>query len=236
MPLRSRFPTLVAVLAAALPATASAQEPAPVDPATTGGIAASEPPPVAARVRDATFDVSARTHTLLGRTLHFRGRLLAPARRTVMVERLDPERGWVRAARARSRADGSFVARWRTDEAGRHQTRVVLVAGRRARATSASPPLAVNVLRRARATWYGPGFFGNRTACGLELTEDLVGVAHRTLPCGTRVSFHYKGATLTARVVDRGPFANGADWDFTQAAARLLDFTHTDDVGFLAAD
>ena len=62
-----------------------------------------------------------------------------------------------------------------------------------------------------------------------------MGVAHRTLPCGTRVTLHYGGQTITAPVVDRGPYAHGADWDLTQAAARMLGFTHTDHLGVLAA-
>ena len=37
--------------------------------------------------------------------------------------------------------------------------------------------------------WYGPGFYGKRTACGYALTQSIVGVAHRTLPCGTKVTF-----------------------------------------------
>ena len=44
-------------------------------------------------------------------------------------------------------------------------------------------------------SWYGPGLYGNGTACGQKLTKDLVGVAHRTLPCGTLVTFRYKGVT-----------------------------------------
>src|SRR6266545_2545909 len=35
------------------------------------------------------------------------------------------------------------------------------------------------------ASWYGPGFYGNRTACGQLYTPEILGVAHLTLPCGT---------------------------------------------------
>lgn len=38
-------------------------------------------------------------------------------------------------------------------------------------------------------SWYGSGFYGQRTACGQTLTKTLVGVANRTLPCGTLVMF-----------------------------------------------
>jgi rare lipoprotein A (peptidoglycan hydrolase) len=73
------------------------------------------------------------------------------------------------------------------------------------------------------ATWFGPGLFGRHTACGQTLTKQLVGVANRTLPCGTLVDFSYRGKQVTVPVVDRGPYAsNGADWDLTEGAARLL--------------
>jgi hypothetical protein len=88
----------------------------------------------------------------------------------------------------------------------------------------------VNRMSRERATWYGPGFWGNRTACGQRLRRRTVGVAHRRLPCGSRVVIRYKGRFLRTTVIDRGPFANGANWDLTRKAARQLDFTHTDAV------
>jgi rare lipoprotein A (peptidoglycan hydrolase) len=73
------------------------------------------------------------------------------------------------------------------------------------------------------ATYYGPGLYGNRTACGQTLTPDLVGVAHRSLPCGTRVEFEWHGRTVVAPVVDRGPFGSSAiEWDLTEAACRQL--------------
>ena len=91
------------------------------------------------------------------------------------------------------------------------------------------PPPAAG-WKTQRATWYGPGFFGNETACGQTLTRATVGVAHRTLPCGTRIVVRYEGTALRTRVIDRGPFANGAKWDLTQAAAKRLGFEYTDDI------
>ncbi|MDP9274745.1 MAG: septal ring lytic transglycosylase RlpA family protein, partial [Chloroflexota bacterium] len=55
------------------------------------------------------------------------------------------------------------------------------------------------------ASWYGPGFYGNRTACGQTMTTTLQGVAHRTLPCGTLVHLKYGANEVTVPVVDRGP-------------------------------
>lgn len=71
-------------------------------------------------------------------------------------------------------------------------------------------------------TWYGPGWYGRRTACGQKLTSRLMGTAHKTLPCGTVVHFRYRGNRATARVVDRGPYASGVEYDLTWAVARKL--------------
>ena len=84
-----------------------------------------------------------------------------------------------------------------------------------------------SVRRTAIATWFGPGFYGQTTACGQTLTPVLVGVAHRTLPCGTLVRVSYRRHLLTLPVIDRGPYANGADWDLTAEAARALGIEDT---------
>jgi hypothetical protein len=78
------------------------------------------------------------------------------------------------------------------------------------------------------ATWFGPGFYGHATACGQKMTPRLVGVASRTLPCGTLVQVGYRGHLLTVPVLDRGPYGhNGAMWDLTWGAARALKITET---------
>jgi hypothetical protein len=87
-------------------------------------------------------------------------------------------------------------------------------------------------MRLAGATWYGPGFYGNETACGRVLRTGTIGVAHRTLPCGTKVTFSYHGRYLVVPVIDRGPFARGYDWDLTGAAAQKLGFTTSDRVRY----
>ena len=59
------------------------------------------------------------------------------------------------------------------------------------------------------------------------MTRALVGVAHRTLPCGTLVTFRYKGRVVTVPVVDRGPYVAGRTWDLTRGACVLLDHCFT---------
>lgn len=91
----------------------------------------------------------------------------------------------------------------------------------------ASAPVTA-IKKVALATWFGPGFYGQRTACGQTLTPAVVGVANRTLPCGTLVKFGYKGRAATVPVIDRGPYArNGAQWDLTTEAAHVLGMTDT---------
>jgi rare lipoprotein A (peptidoglycan hydrolase) len=79
----------------------------------------------------------------------------------------------------------------------------------------------------AKATWYGPGLFGNRLACGGRLTHSTLGVAHKRLPCGTKVALRYRGRTVVVPVIDRGPYARGVSYDLTQATARKLGMTQT---------
>jgi rare lipoprotein A len=109
--------------------------------------------------------------------------------------------------------------------------RTVLEREGGASAAASAPELGITVHRPALATWYGPGFYGRRTACGQRMSAALQGVAHKTLPCGTKVSLLYRGRRLTVPVVDRGPYAAGKQWDLTAATATALRFTHTDRIG-----
>jgi rare lipoprotein A len=89
-------------------------------------------------------------------------------------------------------------------------------------ATPAQPSAKAQV-----ATWFGPGFYGQKTACGQTMSPVIVGVASRTLPCGTLVLVDYKGHSLTVPVIDRGPYANGVTWDLTWGAASALTISET---------
>lgn len=84
--------------------------------------------------------------------------------------------------------------------------------------------IAFSPMHSAGATWYGPGFYGHRTACGQTLSPRTIGVAHRDLPCGTAVKFLYHGHALITRVIDRGPYSRGNDWDLTNGARQVLHF------------
>jgi len=84
--------------------------------------------------------------------------------------------------------------------------------------------LVFSPFKSAGASWYGPGLYGNKTACGQTLRATTIGVAHRNLPCGTMVKFVYEGHAVLTPVIDRGPFVKGRAWDLTAAASEALEF------------
>jgi rare lipoprotein A (RlpA)-like double-psi beta-barrel protein len=85
------------------------------------------------------------------------------------------------------------------------------------------PPVATApVITTVLASYYGPGFYGNRTACGHTMTTTLQGVAHRTLPCGTMVRLKYGVNEVTVPVVDRGPAILSREFDLTYATKITL--------------
>ncbi len=78
--------------------------------------------------------------------------------------------------------------------------------------------------RYGGASWYGPGLWGRKTACGQTLRPGTLGVAHKQLPCGTTVKFVYHGKAVVTQVIDRGPYVKGRAWDLTKAASDALGF------------
>jgi len=98
---------------------------------------------------------------------------------------------------------------------------------RRATTAVARRVKRVNVFRRALASWYGPGLYGGSLACGGTLSPGTLGVAHKRLPCGTKVTFHHRGRTVRVPVVDRGPFVGAREYDLTAATKARLGFGGT---------
>ncbi|MEA2403444.1 MAG: rare lipoprotein [Thermoleophilaceae bacterium] len=78
-----------------------------------------------------------------------------------------------------------------------------------------------------QASFFGPGLYGNRTACGQVLTPRTRGIAHRSLPCGTAVPVYHDGLIAIFRVIDRGPYVSGVSIDLTYAAARRVGVSST---------
>jgi len=119
--------------------------------------------------------------------------------------------------------DGSFRVVFALPSTGLYKVRAFGIHNPRATG-STSPARRFTVYRRAAASYYGPGFYGGALACGGTLQPGTLGVAHKTLPCGTRVRLRYRGRSLTVPVVDRGPYVGGRDYDLTEATKQRLRF------------
>jgi rare lipoprotein A len=168
---------------------------------------------------------------------------------------------WVQVATATIGSNGSFSAEWTPATSAQVALRAVLATAAATTGTGSSgganggtglsgsgtqsasaasgelttSALTIPIFRDALATLYGPGFWGHRTACGQRLTHAMLGVASRTLKCGTQVAVFYRGREITVPVIDRGPFANGARWDLTMATAKALGIKETATIGTLSS-
>lgn len=180
---------------------------------------------------------------MLSRTLRFTGSVRASdTGRTVAVE-LSPSTTastWKVVARGRVDSQGNFTVRWHANRAGHLAFKAILLTTASAASVSGGAPAAaataavsVNVYRLSLATYYGPGFWGHQTACGQRLRRTTLGVASRTLRCGTQVSILFRGRSIVVPVIDRGPYGNGANWDLTEATAQALGMTGTSTIGAL---
>ena len=91
------------------------------------------------------------------------------------------------------------------------------------------PGYPIGFVERGTASWYGPGFHGNRTANGERYDMHQLTAAHRTLPLGSIavVRSMSTGRQVTVRINDRGPFARGRVLDLSLAGANALMMTGT---------
>jgi len=148
------------------------------------------------------------------------GRVRPSGRHRVKVVLRGPDRGVLERTTGRR---GAFTMRFSPQRSGNYSVRAFGVHGARTRG-SASVARAMTAYRHAHASYYGPGLYGNGVACGGTLTPTTMGVAHKTLPCGTRVKLRYRGRTVTVPVIDRGPYVPGRDFDLTEAVKERLGF------------
>lgn len=137
---------------------------------------------------------------------------------------------WTPVADATAASNGTFSATWHPARPGEVTIRAE-IQGSQASSAAAAPTVSVTLYRRSTATLYGPGFYGHRTACGRILRRNTIGVANRTLKCGTPVQIYYKGQVITVPVIDRGPYAHGANWDLTMATGRTIGMLGTEVIG-----
>jgi len=161
------------------------------------------------------------THSLLkGNGLAVRGKVRPSGRRRVKVVFRGPD-GGVRGIT--TKANGTFALRWAPERTGTYAVRAYGVHDRRA-SGSRSPRRKLTTYRLAGASYYGPGLYGNGVACGGTLMPGTMGVANKTLPCGTKVKLRYHGRSVTVPVIDRGPYVAGRDYDLTEAVKEKLGF------------
>ena len=125
--------------------------------------------------------------------------------------------GWRTLSTRHTGARGGYRLRVAPGAADGQRLRVVF-SGDRRNGPVMRPAGRITVLHPALASWYEDG--GN-TACGFHAG---LGVANRTVPCGTKVMLRYGNRTVTAVVDDRGPYAGGRDWDLNQNTASALGF------------
>jgi len=142
------------------------------------------------------------------------------ARRRIKVVFSGPD---ARVLRTTSRANGAFALRWSPDRIGNYAVHAFAIHGRRTRG-AVSKARRLTSYRQAGASYYGPGLYGNGVACGGTLMPGTMGVANKTLPCGTEVKLRYHGRSVTVPVIDRGPYVAGRDYDLTEAVKERLGF------------
>jgi rare lipoprotein A len=213
-----RSPLRAGVYAAALGTTMTGAAAVPAAAQSdANGTVASAPTASIARVAVA----SKRLNVKAGSRAIVRGRV-QPAQAGYLAA-LQIRRGarWRTIDRDRTGGRGRYVLRDRRQVPGSAAVRVHVrgAADRTKRRIG-----RLNVYRYALASWYGPGLYGRPTGCGGTLGYGKLGVAHKTLPCGTKVTLRHHGRRVRVRVIDRGPYSGAREYDLTEATARKLHF------------
>jgi rare lipoprotein A len=170
--------------------------------------------PLSAAVADAGVIKKKRLHVRTGRTIVVVGHGAPATMTSLQIKR----RGhWRTIDRDRTTSSGRFTLRDRM--------RQPLSAPARVRVNGAAKRIGrVNAYRLASASWYGPGLYGNKLGCGGRLEPGRIGVAHKSLPCGAKLTLRKGTRTVNVRVIDRGPYVAGREFDLTEATAHRLHF------------
>lgn len=187
----------------------------------TAAPAASAQRRVAVGARLVTHGV--RRNVTAGHRALVRGAVAGGGKGRTVALQLRGRRHWYTVDRDRTDGKGRFRLKQRLTSASSSAARLRF-AGDKRNATATKSIGRLRGFRSADASWYGPGLYGNALGCGGTLTAGTIGVAHKTLPCGTKLTLRYHGHTVHARVVDRGPFVAGREFDLTSATAAKLHF------------
>lgn len=211
---------------------ANAQQAAPAPAATTldtpAPVLAQTATPAAkpAKRKSALRVTSRRLNVRAGRSARVGGRLVpAAAGRTVTLERRGAK-GWRTIDKARTSSTGRFKLSYKARNVDTAQVRIRFSGDGTARAKSRRIG-RLNVFRPALASWYGPGLYGNKLGCGGTLNAGTIGVAHKSLPCGTQLTLRKGSRIVRAKVIDRGPYVGAREFDLTQATKQRLGFGST---------
>jgi rare lipoprotein A len=165
----------------------------------------------------ARFQVPNRATQLLGaNNVHVRGVLLPRVGGRLVRLLARSGNGWHTLATARTSPRGGFDLHAAGGPG--EETLRVKFAGDRLNSHAWAGAGRVTSYRQSLASWYDDG---GSTACGFHAH---FGVANKSLPCGTQVTFNYGGRSVTATVDDRGPYVGGREWDLNQNVAGALGF------------
>jgi hypothetical protein len=189
--------------AAAVPSAAPAQNPTGTPVATASKVGVTK----------------RKLNVRMGHRAVVRG-TIQPAGSTVALQIRRGHR-WVTLDRDRSDAQGRYRLHDRVHHPVSARARVKVSKGGPAGHRGIG---RLNVFRTAYASWYGPGLYGGHLSCGGTLDAGDLGVAHKSLPCGTKVTLRHHGRVVRVRVIDRGPYVAGREYDLTEATANRLKF------------
>jgi hypothetical protein len=176
-------------------------------------------------VASSSLNVLAGQPVSITGALTARHALAAVAGRVVTLQGLRGS-GWDTVAIARTSARGTFRLRLTPRRIGSERVRVRF-AGEQYLLGASRYLGRLNVYRSVQASWYGGG---GSPACGGSLTSTTLGVANRTLACGTLVTLRFGARSVRVPVIDRGPFVAGREFDLTEATKQALGFGDTGEV------
>jgi rare lipoprotein A len=193
---------------------------APMEALASSGVSSTPSPLGAPPMRERLRIHSQTLNVLAGHAMSVTGSLRPHLRGAKVTLDLLLGRRWVPVGHARTGARGRFALRYVPHGTGSWLAQVRYRGGP-ATDTVTRRLGVLSAFRPADASWYGGG---GGLACGGELTSSTMGVANKTLPCGTWLTIRYGDRSVRVQVVDRGPYVAGREFDLTEATKRALGF------------
>lgn len=203
-----------------VPGTGASAPVAPIAPIELlGSNSASTQPPLGAPAKERVHIRRETLNVLAGHAIDVAGALRPHLRGARITMQLLLGRRWVTVARAHTGARGRFRLRYVPRSTGDWQAQVRYQPADGRKVTHRLG--VISAFRAVEASWYGGG---GGLACGGELTSATMGVANKTLPCGTWLTIRYGDRSVRVQVIDRGPYVAGREFDLTEATKRALGF------------